>query len=149
MHWEAEHSILLLAIKQNSDMRKLFTIFLFCVLISGCKKDPFDYRTKFVGDYDFTVHLTTFNINGWPTSDITYPYKGKIWYDENETMVSLKFSGNQSVIVKLYEDGSMKSFYVNGEFESTKKVRFRVLVLSGSGIQYFGAKYVVDGDKTK
>jgi hypothetical protein len=130
-------------------VRKIFTVILLFLLVSGCKKNPFDYRTKFVGDYDFTVHLATYNINGWPTSYTTYLYKGKIWYDGNETMVSIEFSANQSVSVNLYEDGSMKSFYVNGEFESTKKVQFRLRVLSGSGIQYFGAEYVVAGDKKK
>jgi hypothetical protein len=125
-------------------MKKIFTILFCCLVLFGCKKNIFDYRSKFVGDYNFTVQLSTVDIYN-QTADSTYFYKGKIWYDGNETCVSIDFSGYRPEIVKLYEDGSMKSYYVNGEFESTKKVKFNVFYnnLGGSG------EYSIVGDKAK
>jgi hypothetical protein len=131
-------------------VRTISTLLLLCLVIAGCKKNPFDYRTKFVGDYNCTVHLTTLNFNGYIVSDTTYLYRVKIWYDENETMVSVEYSGSQPQIVRLYEDGSMRSYYVYGEFESTKRVRFRVRLVSGEGgFSYYSAQYIVTGDKAK
>ncbi len=124
---------------------KRILIFLLCVfLVAGCQKNPFDYRTKFVGNYNFTVRLTTWTIYK-QTLDTTYLYKGKIWYDGNETMVSIEFSGYQPEIATLYEDGSMKGQHVSGEFISTKKVRFKVSYSSMGG----GGQYSIVGDKAK
>ena len=125
-------------------MKKIL-ILLFCIfLVTGCQKNPFDYRTKFVGDYNFTVRLTTWTIYE-QTGDTTYLFKGKIWYDGNEKMVSVEFSGYQPEKVNLYEDGSMKGQHVNGEFVSTKKVRFKVTYNALGG----GAQYSIIGDKAK
>lgn len=79
-------------------------------------------------------------------TETDYSYSGKIScgnYDDNS--VNINFLDNKNVEPTLYEDGSLKSQNLTGEFESTKKVHF---ILGSNGLGG-GTSYDVTGDKTK
>ena len=104
-------------------MKKYLIISLGCILIFGCKKDPFDYRTKYVGDYSFVIHYSSWNpLNG--QFDTTYSIDGKIDYGSDKNTISIFFSGSSSPqIFTLFEDGTIQDG-CKGEFESVNKIKY-------------------------
>ena len=78
-------------------MNRTLTIFSLIVLISaliGCEKKLFDYRNKYLGDYQITYHYSYWQMGG-VTGDTTITYNGQInygdkgkikidWYDGSE-----------------------------------------------------------------
>lgn len=128
-------------------IKNIAIIFLFTFLIWGCKKHHFDYRTKFLGNYDFCIHEKTFNVYGFGVqTDTTYSYKGKVSYGSDEHKVLISFTENYSVEPLIYEDGSLTCLqHFSGEFESVKKIKFSQTWGGLGG----GGTWDVTGEKTK
>ena len=123
---------------------KLF-ILLFLSLIYGCQKKPFDYRNKFIGNYNFSVHKRTWSTLG-PVTETDYNYTGTISYGNyNDNAINIIFLDDKNVEPILYEDGSLKFQALKGEFESTKKLHF----LLGNYALGGGTTYEVSGEKIK
>ncbi len=126
-------------------MKKIFTGFIFCLLLFGCKKEKFDYRNKFIGDYNFSIHTTAW---GSQTMDTTYSYNGSIKSSTTDDKINIYFLENYSLEPIIYEDGSLVlnmtySYHFKGEFESTTKAKF---FYSGGGLGG-GGSYDVIGIK--
>jgi len=108
--------------------------------LTGCEKNPFDYRSKFLGNYDFSIHHSAWNLNG-TTLDTTYNYSGEIMEGELffNTTVQIKFADNVTIEAELFEDGTLgtvsnynsSNSILKGEFESPQKVNF---VVSWNGL---------------
>lgn len=121
-----------------------------CLLLFGCKKNPFDYRSKFIGNYIFSAHITTFNVYGPGIyTDTTYSYNGNVASSSYNDCVKVYFSENIFVEPIIYEDGTLegKSYYQYfvGEFESTKKIKFTYFEGGLGG----GTTYYISGEKNK
>lgn len=120
-------------------MKRSFSFFVLLLLVIGCKKDPFDNRSKYIGDYTFTLTKTTAQ-----SIDTTYSYAGTVRSGSNNNSVIIHFSDGLSFEVDLYEDGSLEKYFdggsLFGEFESAEKVKF---VYS----ENYGSRYGVKGDK--
>jgi hypothetical protein len=126
-------------------MKKLFTILFCCLVLFGCKKNIFDYRSKFLGNYNFSVHESAWTIYG-QTLDTSYSYNGTISYGKSgDKSLTINYSEKASTEAILYEDGSIKFSYLSGEFESTKKIRFKAEYQGLGG----GTASYVTGEKTK
>ena len=122
---------------------KLIFIF-FIAILNGCEKHPFDYRNKFIGDYDFSVHKNVWDVTG-ENIDTYYNYSGKISYGSGDHLVKINFLDDAEIECWLFEDGSLRYIIKEGEFESTKNVYFIIDYRSiGSG-----TIYNVSGKKTK
>ncbi len=106
-------------------MKTKLILLILCFFMFGCKKNPFDYRTKYLGDYIFVVHNSSWN----PTNgqfDTTYTVDGNVDYvsDKNSVLIS---SPTFSLQATVYEDGTLEGYWNNngeGEFESTKKIKY-------------------------
>jgi len=122
----------------------LLLILLLFIVFYGCEKHPFDYRNKFIGDYDFLVNLRTW-IPPDSVTETDYNYSGKISYGSGDDFVKINFLDDKEVDCRLFEDGSLKVNSIRGEFESTKKLRF-ITEYGGLGGK---ATYYVSGKKTK
>ena len=122
---------------------KLIFIF-FIAILNGCEKHPFDYRNKFIGNYDFSVHKNVWDITGVDI-DTYYYYSGKISYGSGDDFVKIKFLDDTETQCQLFEDGSLKFNSTRGEFVSTKEVQFSSDYRSGGG----GTQYFVSGKKIK
>ena len=107
-------------------MKKTFILIFSCIAILGCKKNPFEYRTKFLGNYNFIIHSSFYA--GTPTNhytrDTTYSVDGKIWYGSDKNTISITFSGSWSSEFTIYEDGTIEGGGCRGEFESTNKIKY-------------------------
>lgn len=101
----------------------LFLLFFIPALLSpGCKKNPFDYRSKYIGDYDFVKswsHWSTADsaiISGTTYSNGRVEYGGsgriKIILDANSSSLGAEY--------KTYRNGDIKdSDILIGEFTKT------------------------------
>lgn len=115
----------------------------------GCKKNPFDYRTKFVGDYSFEVNERY--ITDYPNSisDTTYSYEGQIDYGTMENTIVILFAETHGREIELFEDGTMGECYncwkyeLEGEFKAKDELEFFLR----DGSQGFTWIYRVTGEK--
>lgn len=115
---------------RNKNIKNLFAI-IFCIMvIAGCKKNPFDYRSKFLGDYNFTVHFTSYGggVNPIVSTDTVYNYIGKVEFGTKNNTVLISFSDGLSFEPTIYEDLTLDNYggnpSFNGEFESKTKIKF-------------------------
>ncbi len=108
-------------------MKKIL-IALLGVLVFGCKKDPFDYRTKFIGDYTIAIHESSYW--GIPPNtgslDTTYFFDANIsnGSDKNSITISSPYISLHTIV---YEDGSLEGYKDNngiGEFTSEKEIKY-------------------------
>lgn len=108
-------------------MKNFLIIAFYCLMLLGCKKKDIDYRTKFTGDYNFVIHRYIWAPYPYK-SDTTYITSGKIETYESRGVLISFFAGNStkiSEIAKIYEDGTLESYYNKsgyGEFLSTKEM---------------------------
>ena len=103
-------------------LRNLILVFLILITI-GCKKNPFDSRTKYLGDYNFFIH----QVGYYPGHDVdtTYCFKGKIDYGANKSTIAIYWRNmNEASYPELFEDVSFKGYGCEGDFLSSKKVVF-------------------------
>jgi|GEM_PF-2041076 len=113
-----------------------------CLIILGCKKHPFDYRNKFLGDYHFSIAISSWDpANG--SYDTTYTNDGKIWYGSNQNSILISFSGGESTELTIYEDGTLEANNCTGEFESLRKLKYQCTYQSPAAHSYYG----VTGEK--
>ena len=111
---------------------KIFTtlIVVFCVVsITGCKKPLLDYRKKYLGDYSFSVHKSSYI--GGISYDTSYTIDGTISKGSDVQSIQVTYSSGASEEFILFEDGSIRLYDSNsssstGEFESVNKMRYTI-----------------------
>ena len=109
---------------------KIFTtlIVVFCVVsITGCKKPLLDYRKKYLGDYSFSVHESSFA--GGISYDTSYTANGTISKGSDLQSILITYSSGKSEEFILFEDGSIQLMNCNcysntGEFESVNQMQY-------------------------
>ncbi len=127
---------------------KLFGLILsvIIVLIGACKKQPGDYRNPYLGNYDFTVQYSSFNMADSSYSTGTLYYYGEVKYGSTDNEISIHYLENSYINPVLNNDGtfSQNAYYpINGAFESTNKFTFGFY----SGGHGGGTSYNVVGER--
>lgn len=108
-------------------IKNTFTVLLFTTLLCCCKKDIFDYRSNFTGNYKFLVEIngSTYPIGSWDTS---YYCNAIITCESDIPYIKIEYDGGYNggfECYQLFEDGTFTSTYdAYGEFETTNKLRF-------------------------
>ena len=108
--------------------KQIFFLFLIAATFVACEKSPFDYRNKYVGNYNFTNVYTNVDSVGTITNTTT-TYLGRAKTEGDKNMVVV-FEANKSQSLRIDEDGNVYNScdtYI-GRFESES--RFQA-VLSG------------------
>jgi len=128
-------------------MKHIFFVLFFCLVIFGCKKHPFDYRNKFLGNYKFNVHK--YDSEGGITTLDTTIYNGEITYGSDKNTIYITYSKNSHFETSLNEDGQLGMYSksnIYGKFESTHHIIFRL-----EWKEMFGNYYIreVTGDRLK
>lgn len=103
----------------------LFSIF----LNSGCKKNPFDYRTKYLGDYEFVDSWSSWSMVGPSNSSGVNYSTGKVEYGNDKTIRITLNSNNPTYFHEfdIDRDGNLSLQSGGGsigKFQSRKKVSF-------------------------
>ncbi|OYT16662.1 MAG: hypothetical protein B7C24_06615 [Bacteroidetes bacterium 4572_77] len=119
---------------------RLIGILGFIFIIQSCEKKLFDKRTKYIGDYKFTINATcTPNLGDCDTS---YIYDGNIDYSSDNDKVIIKFESNFSIEPLIDHDNNLiqnMDHYQNdslGKFLNKEEVEF-VIRTGGLGGGYF------------
>ena len=101
------------------------------VLFTACKKDKEDkdFRTKWIGDWNFDVKRSEFHYGN--ESETTYCYSGEISLGNSPYELQIKY--NQSSLLKAYvnEDGSLHvpEIYIHnysGQFEGNDRMHLHM-----------------------
>jgi hypothetical protein len=146
--------------------KTLFYASLMLSLVS-CKKDDLDYRTKYTGNFDFTV-IEEFWLLGQPTQFDTSTFTGTIRkfsiedvaidLDENdfhyntiddEKRITITFSENKMITPEIADDGTFMliqahHYFHEGGFIDNDKIEFSITNLGGLG---GGWNYYVSGKR--
>ena len=113
-------------------MRKSILPVLFCLSLLGCDKSPFDFRTKYIGDYSFIINTSTWNLS-MGLVDTTYSVTGKIDYGSEKNTISVTYIGiNKPEVFLIYEDGTIEN-ECKGEFETVNKIKYSCFFASPGG----------------
>jgi hypothetical protein len=117
----------------------LLALLLLCsTIFVKCKKEPIDYRLKYVGDYHFDIHYTGWTINTG-SKDTLYSYEGNISTCSDDSLICIKYSNDPGTDVILNEDGTFhfvpnnQYSYFSGKFESIKSIKFSFGWQAGGG----------------
>jgi len=127
--------------------RKIYWLLLGLLIFTNCKKEPFNYRNKFLGEWEFKVDRTEFN-----TDSVGYYYHdsltffGKIKYGTNDDEILIEYSNDNSIMLKIDKENILSNFpshYCNGEFDGKEKIH---LYLRWGGLGG-GVTHTIDGEK--
>lgn len=116
-------------------------------IFAGCKKDIFDYRTKYTGSWEFTVNWTEANIDSVGQLESgEYSHLGEITTGEADDELVVRYSDTNSAIIAIDKNGDITNFptqYASGDFDGTENIN---LYLRYGGLGGFVA-YEIKGKK--
>lgn len=127
--------------------KQMYWLLLGLLIFISCKKKPFNYRNKFLGDWEFKVERSEFNTDsiGYHYND-TLIYTGKIKYGSNDDELLIEYSNENSITIKIDKEDNLSGLpnaYCNGEFIGKDKIH---LFLRWGGLGG-GITHIVDGEK--
>ncbi|RLD89775.1 MAG: hypothetical protein DRJ02_00305 [Bacteroidetes bacterium] len=106
---------------------KLTGLLMALLYVTGCAKNPFDHRTKYIGDYDFRIDFSCTPSLG--NCDTTYHYQGNIDYSDDKDKVIIHYDKNRMIEplidenenliqhIDHYQDDSLGRFINKNEVE--------------------------------
>ncbi|MCK9291302.1 MAG: hypothetical protein WCR58_03035 [Bacteroidales bacterium] len=132
---------------KNRSLSIFIILFSVVMLMLGCGKEQKDYRNSYIGNWDFTVELTEFNIDsiGYYSQDSVL-YSGKIRIGSIENEINIQYAESDSITLIINKSGKISGFptqYCSGEFEGKLKLH---LYLRWGGIGG-GIIHTIDGVK--
>jgi hypothetical protein len=113
-------------------MKNFLLLLILTISFYSCEKNPFDYRTKFTGDYHFEIHTQY----GSPMSfsDTSYKFDGNISYGSGDHKLKIFYRGVVIDEIVVYEDGTIGDHPYGGEFESKNRIVYFISEHSPGGI---------------
>lgn len=123
--------------KNHNNNRKLYWMLpLVAVLIGfGCKKEPKDYRSQYVGNWEFTVNKTKFDNSIGMESEPTIVYPGRV-RTVDDRKLKFNYTAGDSIVLEIDEAGKFSEFptpYCTGNFTDPSKL-YLYLRWGGLGI---------------
>lgn len=119
--------------------------YLLLVLCSGCEKASDDYRYKYVGNSEFNITTSQFNMADSTNEIDTEFYPGLISFGEKESELNIQYSKTESLDVEVDTEGKMlfNSSYTSGAFNGYLEV-FYTNRWGGNG---GGGSFILRGSK--
>jgi len=112
--------------KGASGIFQISIIFIVITLMYSCEKKPFNYRNKYIGNWEFTTNITEVNLHGEGSIvENTVAYLGLISYDSKEQL-KINFLDNMEVYVEVDKNGIISAYkdLGNGVFTSKKIMEY-------------------------
>ena len=116
------------------------------IIIVGCKKKPFNYRNKFLGEWEFKVKITEYNHILGHFYNESFLNLGKIKYGSAKDEILIEYLNDNSIVLKVDKEVKLSNFpnyYCRGEFNEENKIT-RYLRWGGLG---GGTIHTVEGKK--
>ena len=109
------------------------------------KKKLFNYRNKYLGNYEFEVHRYYFNVADSVSTDTLLFYSGEISYGDKDSTIKIQYLENNSIEPIVNKNGKLSSYgwYFSGEFTNNDDVKFYMHYGGLGG----GTSYSVKGTK--
>ena len=105
------------------------------MIIYGCEKNIFDYRTKYLGDYTLEINYSSWDVLNGPF-DTTYSAEGNVDFGSDKNTIEILISGNaKAMTLDIFEDGTLQGKY-DGEFESTNTFKMSIRQSSPGSVIY-------------
>ena len=101
--------------------RQILFLLVLAASFVACEKSPFDYRNKYVGNYNFTNIYTDVDSTGAITNSTT-TYLGRVKTEGDNYMI-VEFETNKSQSLRIDNDGNVYNScetYI-GKFESESR----------------------------
>jgi hypothetical protein len=123
-------------------------IILFSALLNfSCEKRPFDFRNKYLGNYDFVYSYSKWQLNLGVYDTISYT--GKVYYDDRDE-ISLDYNPNLTWVLGIDKDGnlSLPCGVTIGKFENKNNLvlDYTTNTCGGGGLGG-GSNYHIVGKK--
>ena len=136
-------------------MKKLIPWLFITGFFVSCEKQPFDYRLKYVGNYDFTSTSVNYlacvdsSYNGCEVTSYG-SFKGEVRISSGDDNGLFIETPNTSYFVRLYKSGSFKSegdySGIQGNFNERGEVYYYFF---SRGMMSWTNSYSVEGKKTQ
>jgi len=101
----------------------LTVLFPAIVLFSACEKKAFDYRNKYIGEWNFEVerrsyHMDTTGDHYWDTIN----YQGRIDYGAGGNELLVQYLADDNITISIDKDGNVASpcYHCNASFPDKK-----------------------------
>lgn len=132
----------------NTVSKKLYFILpLAAVLIGfGCKKEPVDYRSRYVGTWDFHVERINYDASAGTESE-SLTYTGPISYVDTDKL-NIRYTSENALELAVDRLGKLSlpsntSVYCSGHFDEAGKMSLTIRW----GSQTLGARHNINGQK--
>jgi len=111
------------------------------MVTNSCEKSVFDYRHKYVGEWNFKVIGYYWSMNpyptGWTFHDTIY-YHGEISYGDEKSELIINYQSGENVIIAINKEGVInKSDEESGQFNDKE----HVTIILRSSQSMLGAGY--------
>ena len=125
----------------------LSLLFFLCLIFVSCKKKPFDFRNKIIGDWEFRVNRSELNTDslGYHHQDLL-TYQGNIKYGSEKDEITIEYTPENSITLKMDKEKQLSGFpthYSGGHFIGTDSL---YLYLRWGGLGG-GITHIVEGKK--
>lgn len=95
-------------------MKRILFLVITLLLFAGCRKNIFDYRNKYLGDYKFTIQSSAYGPCGYSANNETYD--GKIIAGTQDDQIIIYYLSNgSSATVAIDHDGKLTVGYGFGQ----------------------------------
>jgi hypothetical protein len=111
--------------------KKLLYILLVSLGLTACKKNPFDYRSKYLGDYEFTTTISSWNMISGVQPTETTVYNGSVSMSSLEGKIRINYMDGISTDVEVDREGNL-SYPGSGKI-SKKTLSLEMTNGSGGG----------------
>ena len=107
--------------RQVPGMIQFLITFLFLFLTLSCEKSVFDYRHKYIGEWDFITIGCYWSMSPYPTGwflrDTIY-FHGEISYGDGKGELVIQYKSDENVLISINKDGTIDGSYeVSGQFD--------------------------------
>ncbi|MEI7595622.1 MAG: hypothetical protein WCK02_07740 [Bacteroidota bacterium] len=114
-------------------------------LCFSCKKEWFDYRNRYAGKFEFTVHYAFYTMSDGVSVDTTYIYNGKVEKIKDKKMkIIFGARENDYREVLVDKEGHFSEGYMGGSFSDKNNVEFTMNTggLGGGGSYHIIGKRI-------
>jgi hypothetical protein len=89
-------------------IHRVTLLLIFGLFITSCEKKLFNYRNKYLGDWEFKVNVYEHNIDSLGSQfNDSFIYQGQIKYGVNDDELLIEYSNDDVITLKINTEGEV------------------------------------------